>query len=60
MKAQHRIDLLTAALQDAERILSIALVEGQLRKETEAQKQNEFDARGHIGGIRNALREAGA
>lgn len=60
MKLQHRVDLLTAALEDAERIISIALQEGQLRTETEVQKQNEFDARGHIGGIREILRKAGA
>ena len=59
MNLQKRVELLTAALKDAERILSIALQENQLRTDTEAQKQNEFDARGHIGGIRKVLREAG-
>ncbi|UGQ44947.1 hypothetical protein [Massilia endophytica] len=52
---EKRIAKLEAALTDAERIISTALREGQLRTQTEVQKQNEFDARGLIGGIRVVL-----
>jgi len=46
---------LMAALTDSERIISTAIREKQLKTETEAQKQNEFDARGHIGAFRKIL-----
>lgn len=50
---------LERALKDATRIIQTALIEGQLRTDTEVQKQNKADASGLIGGFKRALLEAG-
>jgi hypothetical protein len=60
LHARAHFDDLVKALTDAERIISTALREGQFAGESEAAKQNKFNAQGSIGAIRTALAKAGA